>query len=76
MIQREGGLGQRADGQRQQQGLVIICRNPVGVEGAADAAAVDDGPLSALADPDSHRLHQPTAVGGAIPRLVVQMDAG
>ena len=39
-------------------------------------AAVDDGPLAALADPDGHRLHGAAAVGGPVPRLVIQVDAG
>ena len=49
---------------------------PVGVEHAADPAAVDDGPLAAFPHPDGHGLHGAAAVGGPVAGLVIQMDTG
>ena len=45
---------------------LVVCRHTVGTELSAAFAAVDDGPLAALAYPDSYRLHDAAAVGGAV----------
>ena len=48
----------------------------MGLSSAAAFAAVDDGPLAALAYPDRHRLHDAAAVGGAVAGFFVHMKAG
>ena len=48
----------------------------VGCQFAAEAAAVDDGPLAAFAYPDCHRLHNAAAVGGAVAGFFVHMKTG
>ena len=53
ILQGEGRIGQRLDGNGQQAERVVVRRHPVGVEHAAPAAPVDDGPLPAPAHPDA-----------------------
>ena len=74
-LQRERRLTQGPQGDAHQLYGIVVRSRPVGAEGAAAAAAVDDGPLAALAHPHRHRLHDPAAVCGAVARLDVHMQA-
>ena len=75
-LQWERRLAQRLHGDRHELHGVIIRRHTVGAERAAALAAVDDGPLAALADPDGHRLHDAAAVGSPVAGLDVYVQAG
>ena len=66
--QGKGGLGQGAQGDGEEEGRVVIRRDPVGAEGPAGAAAVDERPLAPL------RTHTPT--GSIIPRQVQARSPG
>lgn len=54
---------------------MVIRGAPVGVQDAAAGAAVDEDPLALAADGDGNRLHRGAAVGGTIPRLLVDVAA-
>jgi hypothetical protein len=67
--------GHRPDGERHQREFVVVSRYPVRVKLAAGAAPVDDGPVTARADPDGDRLHRTLARGGAIAGILVHVAA-
>ena len=76
MTQREGRLRQRLYRQAHEQCWVVIGSHPVGVEYAAELAAVDNGPFAALSYPYRHWLHGAAALGGPVTGFIVQVDAG
>ena len=76
VVQRERRSAQGLHGNAHELHGVVICRNPVRAELSAAFAAVDDGPLAALAYPDGHRLHDAAAVGGTVAGFFVHMKAG
>ena len=65
-LQWERRLTQGPHGDGHELHGVVIRRNAVGMEGTAALAAVDDGPLAALAYPDGHRLHDAAEVASKI----------
>ena len=75
-LQREGGRGQGLHGDGHELHGVVIRRHPVGRQGAAPAAAVDNGPLAVFPHPHGDGVHQSAAVGGAVAGLHVQVEAG
>ena len=75
-LQWERRLTQGPHGDGHELHGVVVCRHPVGAEFSAAFAAVDDGPLAALAYPDRHRLHDAAAVGSPVAGLDVYVQAG
>ena len=72
----ERGRGDGLHGEAQELHRVVIGGDPVGAEGAADAAPVDQRPLAALSHPDGDGFHSPAALGGPVTGFNVQMLAG
>jgi len=62
-------------GQGGQDELVVVAGYSVGLEGSAAGAAVDDGPFSAVADPNGDGFHVAVAVGLSVAGGVVKMAA-
>ena len=58
----------------QQHGVVVRC-DAVRAEGTAPLAAVDHGPLAMPAHPHRDGLHVPSAVGGPVAGLDIDMQA-
>jgi hypothetical protein len=75
LLQRKCRLGQGADGEGHEQGLVVVAGDAVGAERAAGATAVDNRPFAAAAHPDRHRFHRTAALGGAVAGGIVEMPA-
>mgnify|MGYP006961024248 CR=1 FL=1 len=60
-LQWEWGLAQGPHGDGHELHGIVVRHHTVGAERSAALAAVDDGPLAALAYPDGHRLHDAAA---------------
>ena len=76
VVQRERRRAQGLHGNAHELHGIVVCRHPVGTEFSAAFAAMDDGPLAALAYPDRHRLHDAAAVGGTVAGFFIHMKAG
>ena len=76
VLQRKGGQGEGLQGDGHQLHGVVVGGDAVGIQLAAPAAAVNDGPLAALPDPDTDGLHKTAAVSGPVTRLLVHMQTG
>lgn len=74
-IQRERRLGQGPDGQGHQGQLVVVAGDPVGSQGPAFSAAVDDGPLPVAPHPHGDRFHRSPAPAPPISRAQIHMQA-
>lgn len=73
LIEREGGVGDWAEGQAEQGHGVVVAGDSVGSEGVAAAAAVDDGPFAVASDFDGDGLHGLAAGAGAVAGLFVEV---
>ena len=76
VLQGEGGQGEGLQGDGHQFHGVVVSGDPVGIQLAAPAAPVDDGPLAALPDPHTDGVHKAAAVSGPVAGLLVHMKAG
>jgi len=74
-FEREGWLADWAHGQGGQDELVVVSCYSVGFEGSAASAAVDDGPFTAVADPNGDGFHVAVAFGLAVAGDVVEVAA-
>lgn len=75
-VEGERGHGQRPHGDGHELHRIVVGRHPVGVQGAAALAPMDDGPFAAFADPHHDRLHVAAAVGGPVARFDVHVQTG
>ena len=74
-IQREGWLRDGANGEGDENELVVVASDSVGVKLAAASALVDNRPVAASADPDGDGLHGPAALGSAVAGHIVYVLA-
>ena len=75
--QRERRHGQWLYRYRHEQSWVVVSRNSIRVQHAAEPAAMDDGPLAVFAHPHAYGFHGSAAGGGPVARfLLVQVHAG
>jgi hypothetical protein len=70
-LEREGCLHQWLDRQPQKHERIVVPRGPIEMKLIATGTAVDEDPLPVPAHGDGDRLHQRTALRGAISRAVV-----
>ena len=74
-VEGERRLGDGADREADEQQRVVVARGAVEVELVAAGAPVDEQPFAVAPDRDAQRLHQGTAVGGAVAGRVVDVTA-
>ena len=72
-VEREGRLRDGADREADEQQRVVVAGGAVQVELVAAGAPMHEQPLTVSAHRDAQRLHQGSAVGGAVARSVVDV---
>lgn len=73
--QRKRRLGNRPGRQGHQCPAFVVAGDAVALEASACAAAMDDGPLAVMPDPNRDRFHGSAATGGAVTHAVIDMEA-
>ena len=75
-LHREGWFTEGLHGDSHKLYRVIVRRNTVGAQRSAPSATMDYRPFAVLSHPDRNSIHNTAAVGSAVARLDVQMQAG